>query len=422
MSKLPVLFVVIVLLALLVPSVLAYQNPESHPQATRQSTAVALELVAEGFDAPINLLSPPDDTGRIFIVDQAGTIKILADGQLLETPFLDLRDTVMPLNPYQDEERGLLGLVFHPDYATNGRFFVFYNTEPETRRAFQANVLAEYQVSEDPNLADTASERILFKFDQSSRAHAGGQLLFGPDGYLYVGIGDEGESQSNPQDLESFHGKILRIDVNSDVEPYAIPADNPFVDADGLDEIYAYGFRHPWRLSLDPETSTIFISEPAWNLHHQELNVLQPGANYGWDVMASKFCYEGDATEPIANCLTGKNGEVLTAPVAEYAPEVGQIIVGAYLYRGSALPELNGKVVMAEWGYQIPTGAKLLTTAPQETGRWPIEQLEIATTFEEPIFFWGLGQDSEGELYLLTMGAYSPVPGDGKVYKIVPAD
>lgn len=217
---------------------------------------VGLELVADGLSAPVQALSPPDGSGRLFVVDQVGRIRVVsADGVLLEEPFLDLRDRLVPLGPDLDE-RGALGLAFHPDYAANGRLFVYYSAPLRTEGPAgwdHTSHVSEFSVSNDPDIADGGSERVVLQVDQPQANHNGGQVMFGPtDGHLYISLGDGGGGNDvgtghtpaigNAQDTTNLLGAILRIDVDG-AEPYAIPADNPFAGIEGRDEVFAYGLR-----------------------------------------------------------------------------------------------------------------------------------------------------------------------------------
>ena len=258
-------------------------------------TTIQLEQVASGLNLPVTVTNAGDGSGRIFIVQQTGEIRILSGGTLLPTPFLDISALVSCCG-----EQGLLGLAFHPDYATNGFFYVDYtNVAGDT-------VVARYEVSAtDPNVADPTSAQTVLTQDQPFSNHNGGQLAFGPDGYLYIALGDGGsggDPQENGQNLQTWLGKILRVDINGDDFPgdpnrnYAVPPDNPFVgDPNALDEIWAYGVRNPWRCTFDRVTGDFFIADVGQNAW-EEIN-FQPassagGENYGWDVLEGMHCFE----------------------------------------------------------------------------------------------------------------------------------
>ncbi|MCZ6492022.1 MAG: PQQ-dependent sugar dehydrogenase, partial [Acidobacteria bacterium] len=244
------------------------------------AAAIELQPVADGLSSPLYLTSAGDGSGRLFIVEQAGRIRIFADGALLDTPFLDISGRVR-----FGGERGLLGLAFHPSYPANGRFFVNYTRDgpggPET-------VVAEFAVSPgDANLALPASEQILLSFRQPFSNHNGGMIAFGPDGFVYIATGDGGsggDPQGNGQNLETLLGKILRIDIDMDADSgslFAVPPDNPFVGNAGRDEVWAYGLRNPWRFSFDRMTGRMFAADVGQN-SREEVDVIVKGGNYGW--------------------------------------------------------------------------------------------------------------------------------------------
>ena len=283
------------------------------------------EVVAEDFDHPLALINAGDGTGRLFVVEKAGVIWVIGDSGSPKDPFLDIRDRV----DGQKSERGLLSLAFHPRYLENGFFYVNYtDLEGDT-------VIARFQVSEDPNLADPASEMQLLLVAQPSINHNGGGLVFGSDGYLYIGLGDggsNGDPRGNGQDLNTLLGKILRIDVDGG-SPYAIPADNPFAGGGGLPEIWAYGLRNPWRFSFDASTDDLYIGdvgESTW----EEVDFLPGGtpggANFGWNYREASHMFKGS---PLA-------GLSLIGPVIEYSHSDGHCsIIGGFVYRGEQLPD-----------------------------------------------------------------------------------
>jgi len=267
---------------------------------------------------PVDLQA--DGSGRLFVIEKVGRIRIIEDGQLLEAPFLDITDRVGS----DGNEQGLLGFAFHPQYGDIGRFFVNYTD----RRG--DTVIARFQVTSDPNLADPASETQLLGIDQPFPNHNGGVLAFGPDGYLYAGLGDggsQGDPNGNAQNTDVLLGKILRLDVDS-ADPYTVPADNPFGN-----EVWAYGFRNPWRFSFDRATGDLYIGDVGQN-QWEEIDFIPAGspggANFGWDHREGAHEYEGGGPEGMID------------PVAEYShPEGGCSVTGGYVYRG-AMPEWNG--------------------------------------------------------------------------------
>lgn len=367
------------------------------PTATATATAtvvpetavssITLEpLITRGLTQPLFVTHAFDE--RLFIVEQPGTIRIFQDGALLETPFLDITDPVGS----QSNEQGLLGLAFHPNYAQNGFFFVNYtNNNGNT-------TIARYRVSSDPNVADASSAQILLTISQPFANHNGGMIAFGPDGYLYVGMGDGGsqkDPQGNGQNPATLLGSILRLDADSADGSYTIPADNPFVDNPDLrPEVWAYGLRNPWRFSFDRLNGDLFIADVGQNTW-EEVS-WQPGGtpggqNFGWNVMEGNHCFAGSC-DPAA----------FTPAIFEYDHSLGCSISGGYIYRGQQFPSLNGNYFAADfcsgtiWGvFQQPDG-RWLSTIVQQSGL-PI------TSF---------GEDVHGELYVVVR--------TGRVFQIQP--
>lgn len=346
---------------------------------------VSLQQVVAGFDSPIYVTNAGDGSNRLFIVEQGGLIKILADGAVLQTPFLDVSSLVD-----FGGERGLLSVAFHPSYETNRRFFIYY-----TRESDGDIVIAEYSASlGDPNVADPASGRIVLTIDHSDFGnHNGGQLQFGPDGYLYAGTGDGGgggDPLESGQNLDTLLGKILRIDVDG-AQPYAVPPTNPFVGVDGRDEIFAYGLRNPWRFSFDRLTGRLFAGDVGQN-SREEIDIIVSGGNYGWDVMEGSLCFE-----PSSGCDT--SGKIL--PIAEYTHDEGISITGGYVYRGSTIASLVGKYVFGDY-----SGSRIWVLTEGEDDTWTRSEL-LSPAFLISSF----GEDEAGELYVLNY--------DGVLYRIV---
>ncbi|MBU1865965.1 MAG: PQQ-dependent sugar dehydrogenase, partial [Actinobacteria bacterium] len=294
---------------------------------------LALETVARGFTFPVYATSPPGD-GRVFVVERAGLIRIVdPGGSVLPNPFLDISDRI---DSASGIELGLLGLAFHPQYAANGRFFVYYSDLNAD------SVVAEFSTSADPNLADPDSEQEILFVDQVRLRHRGGMLLFGPDGYLYIGLGDGTDHNVNPQNLETLPGSILRIDIDGG-DPYAIPATNPFASAEGRPEIWAYGFRNPWRFSIDAVSGRLYVGdvgEESWE-EIDSVALSNSGGNFGWPLMEGSTCFTD------AEC---GNRTDLVRPILQYPHEGDQCAVtGGYVYRGSAIPEMVGHYFYADW-------------------------------------------------------------------------
>ena len=415
--------------------------------------SVALVPVAQGLTSPIALMEAPDQSGRLFVVDQAGMVRIIApSGSLVAEPFLDVRGRMVTLRPNFDE-RGLLGLAFHPRYATNGRFYVFYNAPPraEAPAGYDHTVtISEFRVSADPSRADPASERVLLRVDKPQFNHNGGTLAFGPDdGYLYISLGDGGGANDNNalghvpdwytengggngQDItQNLLGSILRIDVDGGT-PYGIPADNPFRAGPGLDEIYAYGFRNPYRFSFDMGGRNDLLVGDAGQGLWEEVSRVTRGGNYGWNVKEGTHCFDAEnnrVSPPTCPTVDPTTGIALTDPVIEYAhlsnAGLGLVVVGGYVYRGSDLRQLRGRYLFGDWsrGFGTPDGT-LFAAAPRSTGMWPMQELTVAGSANGRLnhYLLGFGQDAEGEVYVLTTDMAGPTGTTGRVWRIAPAD
>jgi glucose/arabinose dehydrogenase len=448
-------------------------------RAAVASPEVRLQLVTEGLDAPVFLVAPPDGSARRVVGDQTGVAYMLdARGRRLDGPFLDLRDRLTPLLQGFDE-RGLLALAFHPEFARNGLFYVNYSSRRRAQSPFTGSTaytwrLSEFRVSaEDPDRADAGSERVLLELDWVNRKHNGGGLAFGPDGFLYVGVGDGGgvhgvpevyvapkldekdaayrhaaEIKEDPyrlperfhhhdryaQDLGRLQGKILRLDVDRGHPGYAIPPTNLFRGKpEGRNEIYAWGFRNPFRLSFDRAgNGGLLVNGVAESLWETIYLVDRPG-NYGWAVREGTHCFDRKrAFDPPKDCpRTDPLGERMRDPVVEYAnwsvmrpwskvkaTPLGTANVGGFIYRGKALPALYGKLVFGDFSAVIekPSGQVFVATPPAAWGAlWPFEPL---VRLDQRLH--SLGEDADGELYLLTTAQGIPVGSSGKVWKLVP--
>lgn len=414
--------------------------------------AIELVPVAAGMAAPVQLATTGDGSGQLFIVDQAGKVRIHRNGQLLEQPFLDVSARLVELGFFgtHDEndfdERGLLGLAFHPGYDDSqspgfGKFYT-YTSEPVSQAADftlelpagevfdHQNVVAEWQVDPaNPDLADVASRRELFRMDHPQFNHNAGGLEFGPDGKLYISVGDGGNANDtgsghgengNGQDLQNPHGSMLRIDVdgnNSANGQYGIPADNPYAAGGGLGEIYASGLRNPFRFSHDRATGQLIVPDVGQG-EIEEINIVESGGNYGWRLKEGTFKFD-HATGQITDDLTGLPPGLID-PVAQYDHDEGLSIIGGFMYRGTAIPELQGRYVFGDFSGDFfdPTGR--LFSADLSTGA--IEELVLGTADRDlGLFVKAFGQDDQGELYLLAGKNLGPFGTLGEVYKIVPA-
>ncbi len=414
------------------------------------SPAYTLELkpIATGFTHPTALAAPPDGSGRLFITEQTGEIKIIkADGTVKAEPFLDIKSEMVKLTSVYDES-GLLGLVFHPDYATNGRFFIFYSAalKPTDPQDFHSNArVAEFLVSAtDADKADADSQLVLLDVPHPQANHNGGQLAFGPDGFLYVGIGDGGnandvgtghtEGVGNGQDTTKLLGKIIRLDVSA-LGPAAIPPGNPFAgDPAKKEEIFAYGFRNPWRFSFDRGSDHRLFCGDVGQSMYEEINIVTIGGNYGWHIKEGVSCFNKDkATQPLTACSdNGSGGEPLIDPIIVYGHPgdngsiTGRSVTGGYVYRGSAIAALTGKYVFGDWSTSFinPDGS-LFVAAEGAGGAWQVKtanaQYEGGSAGKLSRFLLSFGQDEDGELYLLTSRKLGPVGKTGEVYKLVGA-
>jgi glucose/arabinose dehydrogenase len=431
----------------------AYAITPSIPQG---DIVIELESVCVGLTSPVYATGAGDQSGRLFIVDQVGIIRILElhyETCLVE-PFLDVSDQIVEINPSFDE-RGLLGLAFHPRYKNNGRFFVRYSAsragapgEPcfGSARGCHEEILAEYNVgNENPNVADPTSERILFRVDEPQFNHDGGNVAFGPDGFLYFALGDGGGAHDgladtppshgpfgNGQNIDTVLGSMLRIDVDSEPEPgleYAIPVDNPFAGATpGADEIYAYGMRNPYRFSFDDGkrgNGKLYVADVGQGLF-EEVNVVQNGGNYGWVVAEGFHCFDpfNPFTPPAACPGTGPHGEPLLNPVAEYNHGDGIAVIGGFVYRGRQAPSLRGKYVFGDFSRDFfPGNGRLfwLDTLGVPTDIFEFQLNESNDDLN--LYLFGIGEDDDGELYVLTSSNLGPNGNGGEVWQlVVPGD
>jgi glucose/arabinose dehydrogenase len=433
--------------------------------AMAEFPTVQLKPMAIGqFFSPTTVTHAGDGSGRLFITDQRGKIHIFASGAVLPAPFLDLSAKLVTERVGFDE-RGLLGLAFHPDYEIDnapgeGKFYVFYSAPspnapgPGNNPVNCQSVIAEYQVSADPNVANPLSERVLLAFDKPQFNHNGGALAFGPvDKLLYISTGDGGGANDNDvghtggaagnpagvlgnaQDRTKLLGKLLRIDpfgFNGPGGQYGIPASNPFVGAGGgiREEIYAYGLRNPWRFAFDTGpggTNRLFLADVGQG-KFEEINLITAGGNYGWRRFEGLADF--DATTP----STGP----YVAPVAVYAHpgqagatgllEVGLSVTGGHVYRGTAIPALVGKYVFGDWSAAFNTpGGTLLGLEEGAPGVFTLSKLTLAGGNPISRYIPAFGVDEAGEIYVATkttLAPSAPEPGgapSGQLFKIVPA-
>ena len=380
-----------ILLAVVVACTSLFSPAAAQDEAT--GFDVGFEPVAEGFDQPVDITHANDDTGTLYIAEKPGTVRMLVDSERVEEPFLDISDRVGS-NGY---EQGLLGIAFPPDFAESGAFYVNYTDAEGT------TVVSRFWVGEDGTV-DAANENVILTQPQPFENHNGGQIKFGPDGYLYIGFGDGGsggDPEGNGQKLDTWLGKILRIDVDptltlADGETYAIPEDNPLQDQEGaLPEIYAYGLRNPWRFSFDAETGDLLIADVGQD-QIEEINVLpnnpDTALNFGWGIMEGSSCFLEE------NCDTTG----LTLPVMEYTHEVGGCsVTGGEVYYGENLPGLYGTYIFADF-----CSGLVWQGVRGEDGNWT-----MSDPIQSGLAISSFGVDEQGEVYVVDLNS-------GTVYRL----
>ena len=352
----------------------APRSTVAHPAAAE---GLALESVADGFAEPVHLAAPAGDP-RLFVVEQRGRIRIVRDGRVLAEPFLDVAALLS-----RGSERGLLSVAFHPRYASNGLFYVNYTDRDGDTR------VVRYRVSRDPDRADPASARVLLTVDQPYPNHNGGHLLFGPDGMLYIGMGDGGsggDPQGHAQNRADLLGDLLRIDVDRG-EPYAIPPDNPFLRRSGMRaEIWAWGLRNPWRFAFDPAGRWLYIADVGQN-EREEVDVAdarRAGLNYGWNVWEGTRCYRRGG---------GCDSAGMVMPVVEVEHPDGCSITGGFVYRGRAMPNLIGHYFYSDYCGGWIRSFRWDGRAVTEHREWKGLEGGAVSSF---------GEDGAGELYLVS--------------------
>ena len=348
--------------------------------------SLGFESVATGLTSPVYVTSPPGDP-RLFVVEQNGRVRIISNGALVTQPFLDIRSRVA-----FNGERGLLSIAFHPSYATNGFFYIYFTDT-------NGNIRVErFHVSSNPDVADATSSTLVIGIEHQPFAnHNGGLVMFGPDGMLYIGTGDGGsggDPQGNGQNRNALLGKLLRIDVNG-ASPYVVPPNNPFVGQTGVrPEIWAFGLRNPWRFSFDRQAGLLYIADVGQDVH-EEVDVVPAatgGQNYGWNVMEGKSCYNAQTCSQ-----TG-----LTLPLVDYTHSEGCSITGGYVYRGTKLPEIAGRYFYTDYCSGWLRSFRMVNGTLTQSKQWDVPALASPTSF---------GEDSSGELYVTV--------GGGTVYRIV---
>ena len=344
------------------------------------------------FKRMVGMAYPEGDSDRLFVLLQPGVIMAFANDQDVAAAdiFLDIRERVSD----RGNEEGLLGLAFDPDFRANGYFYVYYSAANPRR-----SVLARFTAHADGDTADAASERVILEVEQPYSNHNGGQIAFGPDGYLYIGLGDggsRGDPQGNGQNLATLLGSIIRIDVSTLDEKgsYSIPSDNPFVGmTHAREEIWAYGIRNPWRFSFDRASDELWMADVGQN-RFEEVNIVRRGLNYGWNTMEGSSCFE-----PSRDC----DAQGLEMPIAEYGREGGCSVTGGYVYRGNRLPSLFGAYIYGDF-----CSGKIW--ALRYDGAQVDEYLELV---DSKLDISSFGEDQHGEMFILSF--------DGGIYRLVPA-
>ncbi|MGI9336111.1 MAG: PQQ-dependent sugar dehydrogenase [Gammaproteobacteria bacterium] len=442
------------------------------PAIAKGNITIDLQPICEGLTSPVFATHAGDRSDRLFIVDQIGVIWILDvdEGECLADPFLDIQDRLPALSEGFDE-RGLLGLAFHPRFKRNGRFFVRYSAPRDgsegepcvgTSRGCHESIVAEFRVKRrKANKVSPATERVIFRIDQPQFNHNSGSIAFGPDGLLYFALGDgggahDGLAEDPPlhgpighgQNIETLLGSMLRIDVDRRPDPglaYRIPRSNPFAGATrGAGEIYAYGFRNPYRFSFDRHSfkrrgdrrsrhgrranrrdrSRLFVSDVGQNLY-EEVNIVEKGGNYGWVTAEGFHCFDPFAPEiPPGDCSgTGPDGEPLLNPIAEYNHGDGIAVVGGFVYRGRESDTLFGKYVFGDFSRSFrPAEGRLFWLDADGT---PTDIFEFRTEQADVMvgrYLLGFGEDEDGELYVLTSKNLAPMGSAGEVFRIVDPD
>jgi glucose/arabinose dehydrogenase len=411
-------------------------NDDDDPVDT---ASLNLNMIAEGFTSPVLLVESTDNTGRLFIVEQLGQIYIIKNGEKLPTPFLDIQDKII----YEggQDERGLLGLAFHPQFSSNGRFFVYYSgplqdSGPDTWD--HTNYVAEYTAIPGNDVAEAASGKIVLAMDHPQSNHNGGMIAFGSDGFLYISVGDGGggndvgtghvddwyaeNAGGNGQDItQNLLGSILRIDVSTS-QGYTIPSDNPFVDKEGLDEIFAYGLRNPYRFCLDPE-NRIILADAGQELY-EEIDLVENGDNLGWNVKEGNHCFDDSnpATSPETCPAEDAFGNTLKDPVIEiknsrtFSDGLGNVSVGGFVCENSSTPSLDGKYIFGVLTQNPDAVDGAIFAADRSGDEWSYEKINFDNMQSGlGMFVLGFGKNNAGEVYVLTSGGTA---NSGKVFII----
>ena len=432
----------------------------SLPSTAQQAPAsVSVRTVASGLTSPIGVVSSHDKTGRLFIIDQIGVVRLLAsDGSLKATPFLDLTGKVIRLRGGYDE-RGLLGLAFHPKFASNGRVFAFYSIplRAGAPAGWDSTMrLSEFKAVKNADTIDLSTEKVLLEVDKPQFNHNGGTIAFGHDRNLYISIGDGGNKNDiglghtpalgNSQDLTKLLGKILRVDVDH-AFPYSIPPNNPFVGTKNRQEIYAYGFRNPFRFSFDMEEEGKLLAGDSGQNLWEEIDDVKIGGNYGWHLKEGTHFFDpnNEKVSPATGASVGANGDRLIDPVIEYPNAsnpiggLGVVNIGGNIYRGERIAKLKGLYVFGDFsrGFVKPDGTLFVAKPrdeddsdgdghdddkPKRSALWSFHELSISSSTDGRLhhFIKGFGQDDGGEIYVTVSDRLGPAGSTGLVLKLTP--
>jgi glucose/arabinose dehydrogenase len=406
-SSVSVCFMVIALFAVMILTLSSYvlNNQQTDSKDDLQAAiTVKPQLIADNLRAPTDMAFPGNET--VWITEQNGIIKVIKNGKPNAMPLLDLSSKMVKVNQSYDE-RGLLGIALHPQFKRNGKFYVFYSA-PTSGKFDHKNVVAEYKLLPHSDQADPNSARIILTADEPESNHNGGCIKFGPDGYLYVAFGDGGGagdkhgSFGNGQKLDTWLGKILRIDINS-ASGYRVPSDNPFINHENVKpEIWAYGLRNPYRFSFDKATGQLFAGDVGQDIW-EEVDIIKKGANYGWRLTEGMHCF---------NPSSGCDIKGITMPIAEYNHREGICIIGGYVYNGKQVGGIKGKYFFADW-----TGP-VFYLEKNASGLWKRGKVNILN-YPANLKITGFSEDPSGELYLLTSPDTGPSNTRGSIYKIV---
>jgi glucose/arabinose dehydrogenase len=405
MKKQPLL--IVTCLGMAVVALSSYKLFSSKPVKTRFDAVpltAKVQQVADNLHAPTAAVFPA--AGTVWIAEQTGKIRLVKYGKMSESPVLDLQSKLVKISNSYDE-RGLLGLALHPKFSTNKKFYVFYSTPSSAPKSDHKGTLVEYKLQPGSDVADLKSARVILTVEEPESNHNGGCIQFGADGYLYVALGDGGGAgdrhgeTGNGQKMDTWLGKILRIDVNTE-SGYKVPADNPFVGkANVKPEIWAYGLRNPWRFSFDRVSKQLFAGEVGQDTW-EEVDIINKGANYGWRLTEGMHCFN-----PSSGCPT----RGITMPIAEYSHQEGISVTGGYVYNGAQVPALKSKYVFADW-----TGVVFyLQKAGDKWQRGKVTLAGLPSNSKITSF----GEDASGEIYVLTNPDNGPGNTKGVMFKVV---